>query len=254
MKKIFLAIIALLISSHSFASLPENDLWKQDNKFMSNITEAEFYAVIDEMRQLYSPIIRGFGGWFVLSGNWDDSTVNAYASRSGAEYHVNMFGGLARRPEVTLDGFRMVICHEIGHHLAGFPNSGWASYEGQSDYYATHVCARKVLSKYSADETDIPHFCKNIKDEDDQKTCARTLKAGLSLANLLAALNDEPTPSYETFDPTQVRTTQQSHPAAQCRLDTYLAGAVCEKPWNDRVIPRNAKASCDNRPRCWYAP
>jgi hypothetical protein len=253
MKKILFAIIALLISSHSFASLPENDLWKQDNKFMSNITEAEFYAVIDEMRQLYSPIIRGFGGWFVLSGNWDDSTVNAYASRSGSEYHVNMFGGLARRPEVTLDGFRMVICHEIGHHLGGFPNAGWASYEGQSDYYATHVCARKVLSKYSADETEIPYFCEVLKTEDEQKTCARSLKAGLSLATLLATLNNEPMPSYDTFDPTVVRKTKQEHPAAQCRLDTYLAGAVCDKEWNDKVIPKNAKATCA-RPRCWYAP
>lgn len=147
MKKILFAVLALLISSHSFASLPDNDLWREDNKILSNITEEEFYSVIDEMRAIYAPIIRGFGGWFVLSGNWDDSTVNAYASRSGAEYHVNMFGGLARRPEVTLDGFRMVICHEIGHHLGGFPNEGWASYEGQSDYYATHACAKKIMSK-----------------------------------------------------------------------------------------------------------
>jgi uncharacterized protein YkwD len=37
-------------------------------------------------------------------------------------------------------------------------------------------------------------------------------------------------------------------------LDTYYAGAVCEKVWDHSKIPTKADAVCDNRPRCWYAP
>jgi Zn-dependent protease with chaperone function len=53
-----------------------------------------------------------------------------------------MFGGLARDPLVTKDGFSAVICHEIGHHIAGAPRKGfsWASNEGQADYFATTKC------------------------------------------------------------------------------------------------------------------
>ena len=36
-----------------------------------------------------------------------------------------MYGGLARRAEVTEDGFAMVLCHELGHHVSlyGAPGS-----------------------------------------------------------------------------------------------------------------------------------
>ena len=59
-----------------------------------------------------------------------------------------MFGGLARHKLVTPDGFALVACHEMGHHLGGAPRrGGWASNEGQSDYYATTKCARRIWAE-----------------------------------------------------------------------------------------------------------
>ena len=60
-------------------------------------------------------------------------------------YKVIMFGGLARRPEITADGFLLVVCHELGHHLAGYPFiDDWAANEGQADYFATQSCTKNI--------------------------------------------------------------------------------------------------------------
>ena len=53
--------------------------------------------------------------------------------------------GMARRPEMTEDAFMIIVCHEIGHHLAGMPQyDEWAAIEGQADFFATHACAKNM--------------------------------------------------------------------------------------------------------------
>ena len=82
------------------------------------------------------------------------------------------------------------------------------------------------------------------------------MDAGQSLGNVLADLGNEPMPRYETPDRTVVKRTQEAHPKAQCRLDTYKAGALCDKTWDDYVVPANAsqaKAVSCQKPRCWFA-
>jgi hypothetical protein len=252
MLKILMVFVLSCSSLASFADLPQNDLWKQDNKNLaSNFTEKEFNAAIKELQTLYAPIISKFGAKLSIKGNWDDATVNAYASQSGKTWNVQMFGGLARRPEMTIDGFKLVICHELGHHEGGAPASGWASFEGQADYYATHVCGKKIFANYSQ-SIKTSKYCAT-GNEKDQIACTVNLNAGQSLANLLAALSGDIQPSYDTFDPSEVETTQSAHPASQCRLDTYFAGEMCNMPWDDTVIPKNEDSVCDNRPKCWYA-
>jgi hypothetical protein len=239
----------------AFADLPENDFWRYDDvNFVNQISESEFNEAIKEVEDLYTPIAEALGFTLNIEGDWNDSTVNAYTQRNGKEWYIAMFGGLARRPEITVDGFKLVICHEIGHQMGGFPSSSWASYEGQADYVATHVCGRKLFSKAPVTELKISKYCDGLKTKDDQMVCSRLLDAGQSLGNLLAALAGNDMPKYNTPDTVVVRKTKSAHPRAQCRLDTYKAGAVCIKPWDDKVIPQDAKAVCSNRPRCWYKP
>jgi hypothetical protein len=246
-----LMLFVLLCSFNAYADLPQNDLWKQDTGFAANFSEKEFQATIKELQTMYAPIVARLGGKLNIQGDWNDSTVNAYASQTGKTWNVQMFGGLARRPEVTLNGFKLVICHEIGHHVGGVPSSSWASYEGQADYYATHVCGKKLFTDYSQN-VKLYKECASYAGK-DQVACSLNLDAAQSLANLLAALAGDVQPSYDTFDPSEVTETQSAHPKAQCRLDTYLAGELCNMGWNDQVIPRNLNAVCDNRPKCWYA-
>ena len=60
-------------------------------------------------------------------------SMHLHEEGSFNKWVVAMFGGLARRPEVTKDAFQFVVCHEVGHHLAGWPFAyDWASNEGQS--------------------------------------------------------------------------------------------------------------------------
>ena len=60
----------------------------------------------------------------------------------------------------------------------------------------------------------------------DQDLCYRTAMAGKSVADLLATLGKQDLPSFLTPDENRVTRTYNSHPKAQCRLDTYLSGAL----------------------------
>lgn len=240
------------ISSRSFA--PENQLHLEDTRSArTNVTESDFNGAIDDALAMYVPIFQRFGLEFVIERNWEDSTVNAYAYREGNKAVVAMFGGLARRDEVTLNGFIMVICHEIGHHLGGYPFvQEWASNEGNSDYYAAMACARKMIDTYipATNETIADQRCRAQSKDPD--SCIAIAHGAYSTANLLATIGGSRKPSALTPDRTVVRQTINTHPNAQCRLDTMLSADLCPKEWNDALIPMDSRATCQ-RPRCWFA-
>jgi hypothetical protein len=242
--------------------MPENTLNFEDTFSAMNMSEAEFRSIISKAQSIYSPIIGSFGYRLQIQGDWNDSTVNAYATRQGDAWIVRMFGGMARRPEMTSDGFRLVICHELGHHLGGFPTytGNWASNEGQSDYFGVHACMRKVIGSdrtpLGYTEPKVVSDCNEYwKNSNNRYICKRQMMAGLSLGNLLASLGGESV-SINRKDPRIVSKTSDEHPKAQCRLDTYVAAALCKKQWVDNVIPMTLEdsMSCENRPRCWFAP
>lgn len=290
-------ICGLLFVTGTFAQAKEDQWFTTPNTLYledridaqnANMGQAEFDAIINKVKAIYAPIIASHGATLTVNHLWTNPTVNANASQSGNTWVVNMYGGLARRPETTSDGFALVVCHELGHHLAGYPFYGayWASSEGQSDYFATQACARKV---WKDDVSENAHYrdlapmiakvkCNAIwRDENDQNMCYRTFLAGKSLGDLLSTLGNLPTTSFDTFDPNVVTQTATAHPKAQCRLDTYTAGALCRKPMAANVIPGKshpsgqtsiaaeyaaADHSCmrangvaeGRRPRCWFAP
>jgi hypothetical protein len=277
---------ALLVSSAAFAFegqrtfMPPNKLHleAQDG---AGISEAQFNAVIDRAEAIYKPLFTKFGATLSIDRRWSDETVNASADQAGNTWRVNMYGGLARRGEVTEDGFAMVLCHEIGHHIGGYPYvQDWAANEGQSDIHATGACAAKMFAvneelSFAAQE-NLPEEMKakcdaHHADATGRDICYRSMVAGKSLADLLAALGNTKA-NFETPDTTVVSKTNNSHPAAQCRLDTYVAGALCgASKWDYNLIPgksfpkRNSMDaqkeaydhSCETgegaRPKCWFA-
>lgn len=258
--------------------LPENDLHLQDNlEFNGGITEAEFNEVIDAAIDFYEPIIQAHGGKLSFARRWSDSTVNASAQQFFGLWIVNMYGGLARRPEITKDGFAMVVCHELGHHLAGFPYvSGWAANEGQSDYFAALSCGRNLWGNADADNAKaaatIPAYPKQLCDDaffaegtDRLNLCYRQMLASYSVSNLLGTLGGVKV-TWDTPDPAVVSTTDDSHPQGQCRMDTYMAGTLCDASFDYDLIPQGEQAAAANschqangdtdflRPRCWFKP
>lgn len=297
-KKTFAAgVSACFIAGALFAGqarasiLPPNDLHLQDNiHSLANMTEQEFNTIVNTIIDYYRPIVTARGARLVSNNLWSDPTVNASAQQSGSTWIINMYGGLARRAEVTPDGFAMVVCHELGHHLGGFPFYGdkdWAASEGQSDYFATQSCAREIWRNQTEENarfrSTVGEFEKSKcdtawSDVNDQNLCYRTAAAGHSLATLLGALrssNDRP--RFDTPDRNVVTRTYTAHPQAQCRLDTYFSGALCPVSFDKNQIPgRNTSGgqtsqaaelsasaqscmtaagySAGVRPLCWFKP
>jgi len=261
----YLVLVLLFVSNVTYGTfLPENNLDQEDNYLTANMSEYEFNNLIYEFYSTYQSIYENLGYRLSVKGNWSDSTVNAYTYMEGNTVYIEIFGGLARRPELSLDGFSSVLCHEAGHTLAGFPfyqGEGMAA-EGQADYYTTQVCHKRIW-QYSNNQgyaSFLDAEAKvNCNSTSDKELCYRSQAAGLSLAKLLS---NGGRVSYSTPDRTVVRSTQTSHPNAQCRLDTYGAGSLCGVQWNDNVVPLSEEESywylCKSgqaaRPRCWFAP
>ncbi len=272
--------------------LPENDHYiPVGMKGMNGgLTEAQFNSAIDRVEAIYAPIISNLGAKLDIQRKWTDGTVNAYASQSGKTWSVAMFGGLARHETITEDGMSLVVCHELGHHIGGAPKKGgstsggwwggssgnassWASNEGQADYFATLKCLRKVfLNDNNASivaAMEIPKAltdaCKKTTkgDKEDTALCIRTSMAGKSVSDLFSALSNLPMTKFDTPDSKVVSTTDDNHPKAQCRLDTYFQGSLCDVSMNEDVSQsEEVKGTCHpsqgykigTRPLCWFKP
>lgn len=255
--------------------LPPNDLHLRPlTPQAASMTEAEFLAIMEKAEDYYAPLIRNeHGGNLVIRPNWRSRTVNASASRMGRTWYVNMYGGLARHEWMDADGLALVVCHEIGHHLAGYPvKGGWAANEGQSDYFAAQSCARRLWEgeeevnarfRRTAHRTVRQKCDEAWWDEPDQDLCYRIATAARGLA---AIATKDGRVSYDDPDPGIVSRTDHSHPAGQCRLDTMVAGALCTVEFDVNLIPRSRRIADQNacaratgfssgvRPRCWYKP
>lgn len=222
--------------------VPDNDLWKEDNlNFVTAVDESMFNAIIDEAERLYEPIAKQWNETLVIQRNWTDSTVNASAWRDGrGNTEINMYGGLARRGEVVPMGFALVLCHELGHLYGGKPYVNVSlrmAAEGQSDWYGAGWCLKSIIES-TVDQSDIdttPYIEKVCRND---AVCMRQLAGGNSLGKLLAVLNKEKIPNFETPDKSVVTKTNTSYPkTTQCRLDSYHNGTLGLQ-----------------RPLCWYKP
>ncbi len=254
---------------------PKNDLNIPTFVEGQGLSEQDFNDVLDRIEEVYAPIVKQAGGELEIKRLWSNGTVNASANRLGDKYILNMYGGLARHRVMTKDGFALVACHELGHHLGGAPKIGtrWASNEGQSDYYAGLKCLRRVLANqknasvvtsadYKADDTLAGECQKSFRSDNDVALCVRSGMGGMAVSLLFKDLRKEnKNPAFDTPDQKVVSETYHGHPATQCRLDTYLAGAVCTAKLDDELDDKDADAgTCSRknmtrgvRPLCWYA-
>src|SRR5690606_9857066 len=94
------------------------------------------------------------GKKLIINRDWSNGTVNAYAQQFFGRWMVTFPGGLPRHPAVTAGGFALVACHEVGHHIGGFPVNFFPrmSIEGQADYFANTKCLRNIFTPESNQE------------------------------------------------------------------------------------------------------
>lgn len=249
--------------------LPPNDLRIPVGDLNAlGITESSFEAVLTRVESIYAPIFAAKGKKLRVNRKWADDTVNAGAMQFNDTWVINMYGGLARHKAVTAEGFALVACHEIGHHIGGYPKTDalWPTNEGGSDYFATLKCLRRALTgeeDASKLEPAAVRACQAaFASEPERKLCRLGALAGMSIAALFQDLRGQRVPpSYATPDPTVVAKTNDSHPDTQCRLDTYFQGALCAKsPDEGQADGASGPGACTAaqghstglRPRCWY--
>lgn len=264
--------------------VPENDLRiPVDAKRSGGLTEAQFNSVIDKLEVIYAPIVSEMGGKLKIKRLWTNDKANASAIRGifwGKNWVVNMYGGLARHDSITEDGFALVLCHELGHHLGGTPKySGvlgigerFAASEGQADYFATLKCLRKaflndnnkeIISRMDVPATLASSCAKAWPNQADYSICVRSGMAGVSVSGFFSSMRRIPAARFETPDPKVVKKNFHKHPEPQCRLDTYFQGALCEKSFNDDVSQEDEVLNTCHvtsghkvgvRPFCWNKP
>lgn len=260
----------------------------------SDTSETEFHSVIRGIQDAYADSVKAKGGTLSIRGDWRSDKLNAGATQVGSSWQVVITGALARRPELTADGMALILCHELGHHLAGFPfaaagnpfQKAWAANEGQSDYFSTQVCARKIWAgereKNAAFRESTPDYvrerCDTAWGEQGQRDlCYRVSAAVKSMTDTMAGILGKPRPEFSTPDPAVVPKTSDAHPAIQCRMDTVFQGAICPAEFGEDLIPgkgvregihspeaerESALRTCTAhsghvfglRPLCWFKP
>lgn len=283
-KSIFFLLLSFMVTSQAGEFIkvcrgifPENSMRIPVNGVhVSNMTQLAFDEVLNRLEKIYTPEIAARGGKFVIERLWSDPTVNAYADQDAGVWAIHMFGGMARHPKLSGDGFALVACHEIGHHLGGAPkfsDADWASIEGEADYYATLKCARrlfelddndKILAGMQLDPTAVATCAQEFGGKLDQQLCIRAAMASLSLGIVAAELEGIDTvPTLTTPDRSVVKSMYTDHPHAQCRVDTYYGGALCRVPAAQQLSDTDyhSGACADpntyahgDRPLCWFAP
>lgn len=306
--KHFFLILILFLTQAGFAHqgcdfFPANNL-RFPIRPTGHMSEQTFKHIMQVVSDTYQPIFTAEGRpTFKVVQKWTDDTLNAWAficndpsllsdptypkecarMRSSLETTrpvslITMYGGLARHPLMTPEGMVLVACHEIGHHLGGFPrkeqNKSWAATEGQSDYFATMKCGRKIFRAMGDNDkwlktANVPFYVRNQCNRsfpghaEDQAICMRSSMAGLALARVLGSLGNQAakTIDFQFTDKRTVPITFEEHPEAQCRLDTYFAGSLCEVNDEINFAEDNAlhgacvKGHINNqgpRPACWF--
>jgi hypothetical protein len=276
-----LILLSVLTSSSACEEkgfLPHNDLAIPIQGKGTGLTEVQYNSSIDKVESVYLDIVAQYGGTLKIERKWDSPIVNAgtFREENGKNWHINLYGGLARHEEMTEDGFALVVCHEIGHHLGGAPKKSgtysWSSTEGQADYFATLKCLRKIFAQednlLSLKRKKIPRpilqLCQKSmrRDKEDTALCIRTSLAGMAVAKMNASVAKKPYPFIDSPDANIIPVTYEMHPEPQCRLDTYFQGSLCWiSMYADVSQTDESKGTCysneiyptGTRPLCWFA-
>ncbi len=234
-----MTVNAVFGSSNCFS---ENNLHLPTFIEGSGITRDQYRKIIKRFMREFAPDMESRGWRLEIPDLWDVSEVQAFASINGNSRQIVVMGGMARHPRMTEDGLTLVFCHELGHHLGGAPVALYQnglSIEGQADYFATLKCARRMfsaeanwqfLSLTNWNVTPIMRAeCETSFQEREQiAVCVRSLVASYTMGLVNAEIKNSPVqPKLTTPDKRIAATLNIGHTSPQCRLDTYVAGALC---------------------------
>ena len=209
--------------------------------------------IISDFGYAYKTNLARAGQKLLVRKEWTNNAFDMSIKHPTANTLVlNVTNGVISNKRMTEDTFRLLVCHELGHFFGGAPklkSSDWAANEGQSDYYATSKCMKRMISH-------------------NEYLIERVKKSALLFGQIMAESNHEDVSkiSFDNKDKREVLATDMTHPSAQCRVDTLMAGLNCPISANVEFSSTNAdvgaclessidaRMAAGARPRCWYRP
>ncbi|MDX2368033.1 MAG: hypothetical protein QNK36_06465 [Colwellia sp.] len=256
----YLLIIALMLLLTN-CSCPDNTTTDETPPPDETLTEYEKYKRTNKkFLETWKDEAANRGGRLVFKDEWNSEVVNAYANQEGNTWYVVIHGALWRHEKSTPDATEMVYCHELGHHMGGTPrySNSWASAEGQSDYWGANVCAKKMWAnddnkkkiegKYLSEY--VKSNCEKSVPEKEYYLCLRIALAAFDMGKFLYN-GDGPTPKQDLKMPA-ISGIQLTHPKAQCRYETGLAGGLCDKNYRFVDCISSQGYGLAARPKCWH--
>lgn len=167
--------------------------------------------------------------------NWESETKNASAGYVRGKVTLTFHGGFVRSNKLTKDAFAIIVCHEVGHIIGGYPKvmpTQKYTSEGQSDYFAATDCIKKyfVQTKEFSD-VDLSGIDEVVIAKCKQDIlCLRGLAAIRDVSIIYPGSHiNAKTKEVSRF------TIFNDYPSSQCRVDTLKAGLL--------RLPR---------PACWF--
>lgn len=274
-------LLLFYFSTSAYGSFIGQDIFlDQDEMKPLKSVPLDYQVIVSDFIQKFSGEVLAWGGELKVEFDLKNSRVNAFASRDMGKWKITFLGGLIKHSKMNSEVFTAILCHELGHHIGGapykFPDDevrSWVSVEGQSDYYASNICLKRIF-----EFQDNQSFLKAIKispfmkeaceahtsNESEKYICLRSTYISRELGLFLATLGQGRrgrrgrTPRFDTPDTSQVSSTTIQHPKAQCRLDSYFQGSICEQYYfrlpNEQNCPQRELKYSGSRPLCWYAP
>lgn len=272
-----LKVMACPVSPEEMKSMLGRPNFKSMVVSENGLSEADFKGLIDRVRKVYDPVFesKGYAVEYLLY--WDVNEGNAMTSESKDEKKAWFLfsGGLLRARYMTKDGFLFAACHEIGHHLGGFPKEKdlpWCSTEGQADYFANLKCMKEILrgdpENAKAVDLKLPgnivRRCrKTYSDEESFQICLRSTKAAEDAYKFLQAKESGKDADESLFNRFMmpVSETIMRYPDLTCRAETAYRGAICDRQGElsdtDETAGVCHKKNGDRigmRPSCWFKP
>jgi hypothetical protein len=176
-------------------------------------------------------------------------------SATSRDWTIDLYRGSVT-PYLSADVTRWLVCHEIGHFMAGFPFKPFVELanlnqwhtvpasEGAADYFSTKECLTRVWEHdrdNAAYRALVPQLGRERCDaswarQDERDICYRSIVVANEVmrfwGNGRGENVDITTPSTHVAPITFTATLE-----AQCRFDTLVAGALCSEPMDLAVIP-----------------
>lgn len=246
--------------------------------FLTTFTNIVFAMQVSEIRSAWGDIERAFLNELVgmqesITFEWVEANVTAAAAITHKlPRKLFVSKNLLEIKDLKKEHVYNILCHELGHILGGAPfieeypgDTKNISTEGQADYFAASKCMKRLIRDSDYEYTYIPVFAtENLVDRGcETRNCQLIAYFSYETISLLGKKEDF---DFDKFDSNIVDYTYAYNNNSQCRLDTFIAGAICPVDANLNFSNESQEMnSCHwrsldtyftlgARPSCWFRP